>query len=92
MQLLSEKSNIQLISEKETIKNDMTQMAEEYERNLKTRDIEKLTFNNKIKQFQTELEETKFNLNSIKDQLEEERKEKKKIENDWLRKMEEQEK
>lgn len=70
----------------------MTQMAEEYERNLKTRDIEKLTFNNKIKQFQTELEETKFNLNSIKDQLEEERKEKKKIENDWLRKMEEQEK
>lgn len=91
-QLLSEKNNIQLASEKETIKNDMVQMAEHYERIVKTKEVEKLSFENRIKQVQNDLEETKNSLKNIKEQLELEKEQKKLIEKEYLEKIEEQEK
>lgn len=70
----------------------MAQMADQYERILKTKEIEKLTFQNRIKQFQTDLEETQVSLKSIKDQLETEKEEKKLLEKNLMQQKEEQEK
>lgn len=67
-------------------------MAEHYERTLKTKDVEKLTLQNRIKQFQTDLEETKFSLKSIREQLDEEKEVKKLMEDKWKKQKEEQDK
>lgn len=66
-------------------------MAEHYERVLKTKDIEKLTFENRIKQFQNDLEETKDSLRNIREQLVTEKDEKLIREKEWKEQMEEQE-
>lgn len=70
----------------------MAQMAEHYERILKTKEIEKLTFQNRIQQFQTDLEETKFTLDTIKQQLEFEKQDKQTMEKRLMQQKEEQEK
>lgn len=70
----------------------MAQMADQYDRILKTKEIEKLTFQNRIRQFQTDLEETQLTLKSIKDQLEIEKEEKKLVEKNLMQEKEEQEK
>lgn len=67
-------------------------MAEHYERTLKTKDVEKLTFQTRLKQFQNDLEETKFTLTNIKEQLEMEKEGKKLMEKEWMKEKDEQEK
>ncbi|XP_018565268.1 uncharacterized protein PFB0765w-like [Anoplophora glabripennis] len=67
--LVSEKQNIQLVSEKDAIKNDLEQMASHYERTLKTKEIEKITLQNKIKQLQLNLDDSNGNLVHLTEKL-----------------------
>ncbi|XP_066247069.1 sodium channel and clathrin linker 1-like [Euwallacea similis] len=53
--LLSEKQTIQLLSEKEVVKNDLEQMADIYERNLKGKELEIFTLKSKISRLEDEL-------------------------------------
>lgn len=92
MQLLSEKNNIQLASEKETIKNDMIQMADHYERTLKTKEIENVTLQNRIKLYKNDLDETKSSLEKSTEQLKIEIEEKKTMEKEWMKQKVEDEK
>lgn len=66
-------------------------MAEHYERIVKTKEVEKVSFENRIKQVQNNLEETKYCLKTIKEQLELEKEQKKLIEKENVEKTEEQE-
>ncbi|CAH0559965.1 unnamed protein product [Brassicogethes aeneus] len=59
--LISEKQNISLVSQRDAIKNDMEEMTSHFERDIKTREIEKLGMQQKIKQLQNELGEVNEN-------------------------------
>ncbi|CAG9762964.1 unnamed protein product [Ceutorhynchus assimilis] len=63
--LVSEKLNIQLTSDKEVIKNDLEQMANIYDRNLKAKEVEMLTLKAKINRLETELNETHEKINNL---------------------------
>nr|CAI5847178.1 unnamed protein product [Callosobruchus analis] len=78
--LLSEKHNIQLSSEKETVKRDMEQLAEHYERTLKAKEIERLTLDSKIKMLETRLDETQISVSGLEKKLEQVTEEKVKLE------------
>ncbi|VEN38104.1 unnamed protein product [Callosobruchus maculatus] len=67
--LLSEKHNIQLSSEKETVKRDMEQLAEHYERTLKAKEIEILTLDSKIKMLETRLDEAQLGRSGLEKKL-----------------------
>lgn len=69
MQLLSEKQNIQLSSQVECIKHDMDQMAGQYERHIKGKDIEKGTFESRVRQIQQLLEESNGNLTEMSEKV-----------------------
>ncbi|KAJ8952045.1 hypothetical protein NQ318_010955, partial [Aromia moschata] len=66
----AEKQNIQLTSERDSIRNDMEQMAGHYERTLKTKEIEKLTLQNKVKQLKLDLDESNVSLFRLTEKLE----------------------
>ncbi|XP_050299162.1 sodium channel and clathrin linker 1-like isoform X2 [Anthonomus grandis grandis] len=53
--LLSEKQNIQLTSDKEVLKNDLQQMANIYEKDIKTKDVETSTLKTKISNLESDL-------------------------------------
>nr|CAH7767584.1 unnamed protein product [Callosobruchus chinensis] len=78
--LLSEKHNIQLSSEKETVKRDMEQLAEHYERTLKAKEIERLTLESKIKMLQTRLDEAQISASGLEKKLQQVTEEKTKSE------------
>nr|XP_023016021.1 hyaluronan-mediated motility receptor-like [Leptinotarsa decemlineata] len=90
--LVSEKVNIQLASEKETIKNDMEQLAGHYERTLKTKEVEKLTLQNKIKQLESYLEEKDLTLKRSNEKLNLGEEEKIEIQKNFKQQLENQEK
>ncbi|KAG5898615.1 hypothetical protein JTB14_020991 [Gonioctena quinquepunctata] len=89
--LVSEKQNIQLISEKETMKNDMEQMAGHYERTLKTKEIEKLTLQNKIKQLETSLDDKDLTLKRSNEKMRMEEEDKILMQKDFKQQLENQE-
>ncbi|KAJ8984432.1 hypothetical protein NQ317_012495 [Molorchus minor] len=81
-----------LISERDGIKNDLEQMAGHFERTLKSKEVEKLTFQNKVKQLQMNLEESKAKLVRLTEELEEENNRTKMLEKQYQSQKQEQEK
>ncbi|XP_060530717.1 sodium channel and clathrin linker 1-like [Cylas formicarius] len=67
--LVSEKQNIQLISERDCIKGDLEQMAGLYERTLRAKEIEIATLKNKITQLQTELDTNSSQLVNVTEKM-----------------------
>ncbi|KAH1019245.1 hypothetical protein HUJ04_009090 [Dendroctonus ponderosae] len=67
--LLSEKQNIQLASEKEVMRNDLDQMANIYERNLKSKEIEISTWQSKATRLEGELTDSYKQVNKITEKM-----------------------
>jgi len=70
-QLLSEKKNIQLSAEKESIKEDLEQMAKHYESDIKSREVEKQILQRKIVNLQNEMDVSNNGLVEVADKVEE---------------------
>lgn len=68
-QLKSEKQNIQLASEKEIMKNDLDQMANIYDRNLKAKEIEICTLQSKISRLDMELNDSYAQVNQVTEKM-----------------------
>lgn len=66
---MSEKQNIQLSSEKELLKNDLEQMAQIYERNLKAKEVEMSTLKAKIHRLEGELSDSYTQTNKITERM-----------------------
>ncbi|KAL1490009.1 hypothetical protein ABEB36_013924 [Hypothenemus hampei] len=67
--LLSEKQNIQLISEKEALNRELEQMAGIYEKNLKAKEIEIATLKIRTMTLQQEFESDYGQMNGVKEQM-----------------------
>ncbi|XP_028136514.1 sodium channel and clathrin linker 1-like [Diabrotica virgifera virgifera] len=68
--LVSEKHNIQVNAELDTVKNDMEQMAAHYERVLKAKDVERLSLQNSINQLESFINEKDISIKSLSNELE----------------------
>ncbi|XP_056635172.1 sodium channel and clathrin linker 1-like [Diorhabda sublineata] len=90
--LVSEKQNIQLKSELDTIKNDMEQMAAYYERVLKTKDLEKLTLQNINNQHKSVIKENELKIKSLNNEIEVAKSQSHILEKDLNKHIEDQEK
>lgn len=66
-QLLSEKQNIQLKAEKESIKNDLQQMSGYFERDIKGREAESVILKDEIKKLKIDLLESRSRLSENAD-------------------------
>ncbi|KAI4463963.1 hypothetical protein MML48_4g00006719 [Holotrichia oblita] len=69
--LLSEKKNIQLEAENKSIKDDLEQMANMYNRDIKTRESEKVVLENKISALQNDLDVSNSSLVHVATKMEE---------------------
>lgn len=61
-QLLSEKNNQKLIAERDNLRDDLEQMANYYQQDVKLKEVEKVTLESKIKTLQQELQKSNINL------------------------------
>lgn len=61
-QLLSEKNNQKLIGERDNLRDDLDQMANYYQQDVKVKETEKLALESKIKALQQEIQTSNRNL------------------------------
>lgn len=59
---MAEKNNQQLMAERESLKQDLEQMANFYHQDIKLKEVEKSTLESKIKSLQGELQKSNFSL------------------------------
>lgn len=71
LQLLSEKRNIQLEAENKSIRDDLEQMGNMYNRDIKTRESEKIVLENKITALQNDLDVSNSSLVHVASKMEE---------------------
>lgn len=70
LQLLSERKNLQLLTERDSIKCDMEQMASQFERDVQLKNNEKRNLEMKFTKLQEEFKKSNFDLVKTSDKLE----------------------